>query len=321
MSSDSPAPKPATPRHSLDGLIRRSRSMERRVLPAVKQGLPNVSVVAIKGLTSNAKAEDLCEDKLLSGDIVQEVNVGGVSLVAPFAGGKTGLQRELRQLYGTGDTLVQVKVRRARGKTAEVGASIVPDESVMLRRNYALRALNDPSHIVTLVDSTEEECLALQEMRCARLLNQLANTPLKDVYRQYSWEEKMQQVLPIQRSNMVFSFLVVPFSPDRAVPSYNDLDDTVVRAMSWLSASQTSGVPINFLNIQTEPILTKVSVVVWLKVPASFHTKTNSFEAEASISWLICRFQVSKRLVVLCRKRISPASSTLAFMDSKTTMA
>eukprot|EP00249_Psilotum_nudum_P021051 c27952_g1_i2 orf=475-1554(+) len=95
-------------------------------------------------------------------------------------------------------------------------------------------------------------------MRCARLLNQLANTPLKDVYRQYSWEEKMQQVLPIQRSNMVFSFLVVPFSPDRAVPSYNDLDDTVVRAMSWLSASQTSGVPINFLNIQTEPILTKV---------------------------------------------------------------
>eukprot|EP00249_Psilotum_nudum_P021053 c27952_g1_i4 orf=272-1198(+) len=308
MSSDSPAPKPATPRHSLDGLIRRSRSMERRVLPAVKQGLPNVSVVAIKGLTSNAKAEDLCEDKLLSGDIVQEVNVGGVSLIAPFAGGKTGLQRELRQLYRTGDALVEVKLRRTRGKTAEVRACIVPDESAMLKRNYALRAVNDPNHIVTFIDSTEEECLALQEMRCARLLNQLTNTPLKDVYRQYSWKDKMRQALPIQRSNTIFSFLVVPYAPDRTVASYNDVEDTVARAMTWLSASQASGVPIDFLNIQTEPILTKVSVVFWLKAHGIFCTRTNHFDAEASIISFICRFQVSKRLVVvLCHERISPA--------------
>eukprot|EP00249_Psilotum_nudum_P019419 c27245_g1_i1 orf=1111-2235(-) len=97
------------------------------------------------------------------------------------------------------------------------------------------------------------------EMRCVRLATHLENTQLKDVYIPYSWEDTMQQLLPVQRSSMVFSFLIVPYAADRDMLPYNDLEDTVARAMTWFSAAQSSGVPITFLNIQTEPLLTKVS--------------------------------------------------------------
>ncbi|KAJ6713373.1 hypothetical protein OIU79_009377 [Salix purpurea] len=44
-----------------------------------------------------------------------------------------------------------------------------------------------------------------------------------------------------------------------AASRYNDLEDTLARANAWLCASQASGVPVVFTNIQTESLLTKIS--------------------------------------------------------------
>ena len=44
----------------------------------------------------------------------------------------------------------------------------------------------------------------------------------------------------------------------RAGSRYNDLEDTLARANAWLSCSQANGVPIVFMDIQTESLLTKV---------------------------------------------------------------
>lgn len=251
---------PGSHSHHSDSPMHRRRSSE--FDPSRPNGHlapPGRSVVAIKGVSSCARAEDFGEDKLLSGDVVEQVSVGGVDLKAPFAGGKTGLQRELRRLYSSGQTLLQVMVKRGGGKTATVRASITPDDSSVLRKQYVLKSLSDSGHVVIFTDSTEEECTALQEMRCGRIVSQLSNTPLTDLYVPYSWEEKMKQVLPVGSSSMVYTMLVIPHATDRAVSVYNNVEDTVNRAMAWFTAAQASGVPINFLNIQTEPVLTKVS--------------------------------------------------------------
>lgn len=237
--------------------LQRSRS-----LVIDRQGVPPCRpVVSVKPLTSSAKAEDLCDDKLLPGDVVEQVSVGSMILNAPFAGRKAGLQRELRRFYSIGETSVEVGVRRLRKKSVKLQVCIVPDDSVMLKKQYALRAIHDTNHVVTFMDSTEEACIAIQEMRCARVVSQLTTTPLKDGYASYPWEQKMEQQLRSQRNSIVFSILFVPYAParDRALPSHNNVDDTVARAMTWLTAAQVSGIPISFLSIQTEPLLTKVS--------------------------------------------------------------
>lgn len=52
--------------------------------------------------------------------------------------------------------------------------------------------------------------------------------------------------------------LILPKASDPAAYSYNSLEDTLARANSWLISSQVSGVPIVFMNVQTEALLTKV---------------------------------------------------------------
>ena len=101
--------------------------------------------------------------KLLPGDIVVGIICSdGLELNSPFAGGKSGLQRELRRLYSSGQTMLTLNVRRNKGKIVSVRAIIVPDESSRLKKLYVLKSPQDPSHIVTFADSTESECLALQ---------------------------------------------------------------------------------------------------------------------------------------------------------------
>lgn len=84
----------------------------------------------------------------------------GVVLVAPFAGGKTGLQRELRKLNNVQGG-VKVKVKRGQA-VVEVRAKVAVDESSILKKHYVLASLSDPSHFATIVDAMEQDCLVLQ---------------------------------------------------------------------------------------------------------------------------------------------------------------
>lgn len=84
----------------------------------------------------------------------------GVMLVAPFAGGKTGLMRELKKLYNASGG---IKVRVKRGSSVvDVRAKVAVDESSLLKKTYVLASANDNSHVATLVDAMEQDCLLLQ---------------------------------------------------------------------------------------------------------------------------------------------------------------
>jgi hypothetical protein len=55
------------------------------------------------------------------------------------------------------------------------------------------------------------------------------------------------------------SMLLLPKASDASNRRYNSLEDTLARADTWLLSSQASGVPILFMNVQTEALLTKIS--------------------------------------------------------------
>uniref|UniRef100_A0A5B6YW36 Uncharacterized protein n=1 Tax=Davidia involucrata TaxID=16924 RepID=A0A5B6YW36_DAVIN len=122
-----------------------------------------------------------------------------------------------------------------------------------------LRAIGDPNYAVGFFDRTEAECFSLQASRTSRMVSALAMTQLQDGYVSYPWERRMQELLSVPNSSCFLSMLFLPKASDKAASRYNDLEDTLARANAWLNASQASGVPIVFMNIQTESLLTKIS--------------------------------------------------------------
>lgn len=87
----------------------------------------------------------------------------------------------------------------------------------------------------------------------------------------------MQEALSVPNSSCFLSILLLPKASDRVASRYNDLEDTLARANAWLNASQASGVPIVFMNIQTESLLTKVKIALMYISDLSHHFQ----------SWLI----------------------------------
>ena len=69
----------------------------------------------------------------------------------------------------------------------------------------------------------------------------------------------MQELLSVPNSSNFLSILLLPKVSDRIAARYNDVEDTLARANTWLNAGQASGVPIVFMNVQTESLLTKVN--------------------------------------------------------------
>lgn len=91
------------------------------------------------------------------------------------------------------------------------------------------------------------------------MVNALTRTRLQDGYVSYPWERRMQELLSVPNSSNFLSILLLPKVSDRIAARYNDVEDTLARANTWLNAAQASGVPIVFMNVQTESLLTKVN--------------------------------------------------------------
>lgn len=216
-------------------------------------------VLSIECLKGSSKADEWTGDMLQTGDIVEEIKIGNsVSVRAPFKNGKVGVQRLLHSSFKSRDTSIQVRVRRGDDELAELQACIVPNESAG-KKQYMLRAIDDPNYAVGFCDRTESECFALQASRNSRMVSALTRTQLQDGYVAYPWGRKMQEFLSVPNSSCFLSILLLPKSSDRAASRYNDLEDTLARANAWLTASQSAGVPVVFMNIHTESLLTKIS--------------------------------------------------------------
>ncbi|CAJ2678987.1 unnamed protein product [Trifolium pratense] len=91
------------------------------------------------------------------------------------------------------------------------------------------------------------------------MVNELTSTRVQDGFVSYPWERRMQELLSVPNSSNFISILLLPKASDRVASRYNDVEDTLARANAWINAAQASGVPIVFMNIQTESLLTKIS--------------------------------------------------------------
>ncbi|PKI34748.1 hypothetical protein CRG98_044854 [Punica granatum] len=219
-------------------------------------------VLSIECLKGSSKAEEWTGDMLQTGDIVEELRIGGgsVTIRPPFKNGKIGVQKILHSSFKSKDTSIVVRVRRGPAEFSELQACIVPcSDSFGKNKQYMLRSIDDPNYAVGFCDRSESDCLHLIASRSSRMVKALTRTPLQDGYVSYRWEKKLNQLLQVPNSSCFLSILFLPKASDRIGSRYNDLEDTLARANAWLNASQASGVPIIFMNIQTESLLTKIS--------------------------------------------------------------
>ncbi|XP_061361397.1 uncharacterized protein LOC133305247 [Gastrolobium bilobum] len=220
-------------------------------------------VLSIECLKGSSKADEWTGDMLQTGDIVEELRIGGstnslIRFKSPFKNGRTGVNKILQDSYKKKETSILVLVRRGSDEFAELQACIVPNDSYG-KKQYVLRSISDPNYVVGFLDRTETECFHLQASRSTRMVNELSKTRLQDGYVSYPWERRMQELLSVPNSSSFFSILLLPKASDRVASRYNDVEDTLARANAWLNAAQATGVPILFMNIQTESLLTKIS--------------------------------------------------------------
>ncbi|KAL9407294.1 hypothetical protein Peur_004266 [Populus x canadensis] len=226
----------------------------------------SVIVLSVECLKGSSTADEWTGDMLQTGDIVEEILIGSGSSLsgsrsikykAPFKNGKSGVQKTLHKSFKNKETSIVVRVRRGRDEFAELHACVVPESGY--KNKYVLRSIEDPNYAVGFTDRSEAECFELQASRSSRIVSALQRAKLQDGYVAYPWEKKMQEYLLIPTSSSFLSLLLLPKASDRVASRYNDLEDTLARAHAWLYASQASGVPIVFMNIQTESLLTKIS--------------------------------------------------------------
>ncbi|XP_048140595.1 uncharacterized protein LOC115738285 isoform X2 [Rhodamnia argentea] len=217
------------------------------------------SVLSIECLKGSSKGDEWTGDMLQTGDIVEELRIGSSVLIrSPFKNGRSGVQKVLHASFKSKDTFILVRVRRGLDEFAELQACIVPNEPAG-KKQYMLRSIEDPNYAVGFCDRSEAECLHLQASRSTRIVNALSRIQLQDGYVSYRWDRKMHELLLVPNSSCFLSILFLPKASDQVASRYNDLEDTLARANAWLNASQQSGVPIVFMNIQTESLLTKIS--------------------------------------------------------------
>lgn len=153
--------------------------------------------------------------------------------------------------------------------------------------------------------------------RTSRMVSALERSPLQDGYVSYPWERRLVEMLSIPSSSSFYSILFLPKASDKATARYNDLEDTLARAHAWINASQASGAPIVFMNIQTESLLTKVYLPTYLNTCMQY----NHFYLTSYIISFLFRY-LETLLLPLSTLDPSPTSQILltqASMASRTT--
>ncbi|CAJ2678988.1 unnamed protein product [Trifolium pratense] len=224
----------------------------------------DTKVLSIECFRGSSKSDEWTGDMLQTGDIVEELRVGGsanslIRFKSPFKNGKTGVNKILQEAYKKKDTSILVRVRRGIDEFVELQGCIVPNDLSGNKKSYVLRSITDPNYLVGFLDRTEAECFQLQATRTSRMVNELTSTRVQDGFVSYPWERRMQELLSVPNSSNFISILLLPKASDRVASRYNDVEDTLARANAWINAAQASGVPIVFMNIQTESLLTKIS--------------------------------------------------------------
>ncbi|GAU30974.1 hypothetical protein TSUD_104880, partial [Trifolium subterraneum] len=204
-------------------------------------------VLSIECFRGSSKSDEWTSDMLQTGDIVEELRVGGsanslIRFKSPFKNGKSGVNKILQEAYKKKDTSILVRVRRGIDEFVELQCCIVPNDLSGSKKSYVLRSIIDPNYLVGFLDRTEAECFQLQATRTSRMVNELTSTRVQDGFVSYPWERRMQELLSVPNSSNFISILLLPKASDRVASRYNDVEDTLARANAWLNAAQASGI-------------------------------------------------------------------------------
>ncbi|CAL5080635.1 unnamed protein product [Urochloa decumbens] len=108
-------------------------------------------------------------------------------------------------------------------------------------------------------DRSSRESFELDGSKNSKLLSALRDAKIGHAHEPFPWEKKMRELLPVPAASCFLSLLLLPKATDASNTRYNSLDDTLARADAWLRSSQASGVPVVFMSVQTEALLTKFS--------------------------------------------------------------
>lgn len=108
-------------------------------------------------------------------------------------------------------------------------------------------------------DRSSRESFDLDGSKNVKLLSALRDAKIGHAFEPFPWEKKMRELLPVPEASCFLSLLLLPKAMDGSTTRYNSLDDTLARADAWLLSSRASGVPIVFMNVQAEALLTKIS--------------------------------------------------------------
>ncbi|KAJ8564455.1 hypothetical protein K7X08_000915 [Anisodus acutangulus] len=122
----------------------------------------------------------------------------------------------------------------------------IAGQCIWLKKRLVVRATSDDRHLAVIVELTLERCTELQEMS-RRMVNS-GSCGYNQMGLQYDWKMKVGTYLPDSRSTVVSSIVFMPLTREYRVEA------TIVRTMAWFSAAVSSGIPLVFVNIQTEQI-------------------------------------------------------------------
>ncbi|KAK9142230.1 hypothetical protein Syun_011630 [Stephania yunnanensis] len=207
-------------------------------------------LVCVKKVKQNA-AEEWNESMPLPGDIIEGVAAkeGEDEYYIP-AKARSELSSSLGKLSKSvlevGGT-AWVKIRRGDA-TLKLRVYVVQERSSKFQRRFTIRAASDDRHVAVLGNLTYEQCSQLQELSRKVVNTEERGLSKKEV--KYDWKKVVGNYLPDQRSTVISSVLFMPLAGEHRVEA------TTARCMAWFSAAISSGVPLIFVNIQTEQIIT-----------------------------------------------------------------
>ncbi|XP_058002330.1 uncharacterized protein LOC131179489 [Hevea brasiliensis] len=208
----------------------------------------STTLVCVKRVKQEAP-EEWNESMPLPGDIIEGFAEDDADKSFVQAKARSELSSQLGKISQSIDP-IWLKVRRG-DKTLKFRVNVVLERSSFLQRRFSFKAVDDDRHVAVLGDLTSEQCSELQEM--SRRVMNVASGSYSKKGAKYNWKMKTDNYLPDKQTSVINSILFLPLQGDYCI------ETTTARCMTWFSAAVSSGIPLVFVNIQTEQTITSVS--------------------------------------------------------------